>query len=73
MSITARKGLAPGDVLFACTDGFWSGLTDAEIVRGVHAQSKPLDEALRVLAETAVSNNAPHSDNTSVAALRWIA
>jgi len=70
MSITARKVLAPGDVLLACSDGLWAGLEDTEIA-AISASPQPLDPALRVLAERAVARNHPHSDNTTVAALRW--
>jgi len=31
-----------------------------------------LDKGLRRLAELAVRNNGPYSDNTSAAALRWL-
>ena len=31
MSITAKQALTPGDVLLACSDGLWSGMTDDEI------------------------------------------
>ncbi len=71
MSITARKKLVPGDVLLACTDGLWAGLDDAEI-GALAASPQPLERALRVLAERAVARNHPHSDNTTVAALRWL-
>jgi len=71
MSVTARKRLAPGDVLLACSDGLWTGLDDAEI--GALAESsEPLDRTVPALAERAVARNHPHSDNPSVAALRWL-
>jgi len=31
-----------------------------------------LDRSLRSLAERAVARNSPYSDNTSVAAVRWL-
>ena len=72
MSITAKKELLPGDFLLACTDGLWSGLDDDEIGQVVADQSVSAEDLLRTLGESAVANCAPHSDNTSAAALRWV-
>jgi serine/threonine protein phosphatase PrpC len=72
MSITARKRLAPGDVLVVCTDGFWSGLEDADVGGLAAPEPAPLERTLRALAERAVARNSPYSDNTSVAAVRWL-
>ena len=72
MSITAQKKLLPGDVLIVCTDGFWSGLEETELIHEVNDTTRSLEDALRVLAETAVGRNAPSSDNSSAAALRWL-
>jgi serine/threonine protein phosphatase PrpC len=70
MSIAGRKRLAAGDVLLVCTDGLWSGTDDAALLK--LADGAPtLEPALRALAESAVAQNAPHSDNTSAAALRF--
>jgi serine/threonine protein phosphatase PrpC len=71
MSVTSPKRLKSGDVLFACTDGLWSGVEDREIAQLSADDGTPLDAALRGLADTAVSRNSPHSDNTTAAALRW--
>ncbi len=71
MSITGKRILEPGDVLLACTDGFWSGLGEDELGRQSADLTISSEVALRGLAEAAVANNAPHSDNTSAAALRW--
>ena len=70
MSVTGRKRLAKGDVLVVCTDGLWSGLDDASVA-SIQDESKALTETLQALAESAVARNAPHSDNTSAAALRF--
>jgi serine/threonine protein phosphatase PrpC len=70
MSIAGRKRLAPGDVLVVCTDGLWSGVDDAALLR-LADNSATLEPTLRALAEGAVAKNAPHSDNTSAAALRF--
>jgi len=72
MSVTAKKDLLPGDLLLACTDGMWSGIGDVEIGQLLGNQSASTEELLRKLAESAVAKNAPHSDNTSAAALRWM-
>jgi serine/threonine protein phosphatase PrpC len=71
MSITARRKLAPGDVLLACTDGLWSGLEDQEIAALSSDSNEPLERSIRALAERAVARNSPYSDNTSLAAARW--
>ena len=70
MSIAARKRLAVGDVLLVCTDGLWSGIDDAALLK-LTDESSQLEPALRALADGAVARNAPHSDNTSAAALRF--
>lgn len=71
MSIAERIRVASGDVLLACTDGFWSGNDDEEI-GALASGSEELGIGLRRLADQAVARNAPHSDNTSVAALRCL-
>jgi serine/threonine protein phosphatase PrpC len=70
MSVTAHNKLEPGDVLLVCTDGLWSGLEDSDFALAVD-QRAPIDSVVRLLAERAVAKNSPHSDNTSVAAVRW--
>jgi PPM family protein phosphatase len=69
MSVSARKRIEPGDVLMVCTDGLWTGLDDGDIA--TLADTDTLESTLEALAAKAVASNAPHSDNTSVAALRW--
>ncbi len=73
MTVSGRRPVASGDVLLACTDGFWSGLEDREIAALTATGTGGLEKALADLARQAVARNAPHSDNTSVAAVRWIA
>ncbi len=72
ISVTAKKELLPGDFLLACTDGLWSGLEDDEIGQVIADQSASAEDLLRTLVDSAVAKNAPHSDNTSAAALRWV-
>jgi serine/threonine protein phosphatase PrpC len=72
MSVTARNKLEPGDVLLVCTDGLWSGLEDDDLAEVAGDERTPVDKIIRVLAERAVTKNSPHSDNTSVTAVRWL-
>lgn len=61
--------VAAGDVLLACTDGFWSSLRDEEIAATLRPGAD-LRGALRVLADSAVRMAGKGSDNTSAAAVR---
>ena len=70
MSVSGVKRLVPGDTLLVCSDGFWSGLPDPVLASKL-ATDEPLAERLAELAESAVQANAPYSDNTTAAALRW--
>jgi len=70
MSVSGVKRLIPGDTLLVCSDGFWSGLPDPVLASKL-ATDEPLAERLAELAESAVQANAPYSDNTTAAALRW--
>ncbi len=71
MNITSHKKLLPGDTLLACSDGFWSGLTD-EAIASLGNTDTPLDTALQQLGELAVKTSGQHADNTSAVALRWM-
>jgi PPM family protein phosphatase len=73
MSIGGRRKLERGDLLLACSDGLWSGLTDEDIGGLSNEPEGSLDRPLRALAERAVAHNSPHSDNTTAAAMRWLA
>jgi serine/threonine protein phosphatase PrpC len=72
MSLSRRKPLRPGDILLVCSDGVWSGLRDAEIGAFWKPDGPPLAEALSALVDRAVAASAPHSDNATAAALRWL-
>ena len=72
MSITTMKKLLPGDVLLACSDGLWSGISDEEISEMATRTDSNLTENLKELSLTALQRNAPYSDNTTGTALLWI-
>jgi PPM family protein phosphatase len=71
MSLSRRRPLERGDVLLACTDGLWGSLKDAEIVSELAAGGE-LRAKLQALGERAVKRAGPGSDNTTVAAVRWL-
>ena len=72
MSITGKQLLLPGDVVLACSDGLWSGLTDDDMATvGLPGDNK-LSDNLKALSMKALSANAPYSDNTTGTALRWL-
>lgn len=72
MSITSKQALWPGDVLLACSDGLWSGLSDEEMAGMATRPSESLAENLKALSIKALTTNAPYSDNTTGTALRWL-
>lgn len=72
MSITCKKSLIPGDVLLACSDGLWSGMKDEEIAEKATCTTKSLAENLKALSITALTTNAPYSDNTTGTVLLWL-
>ncbi len=72
MSITAKRTLLPGDVLLACSDGLWSGVSDDEMAELAMRTSDSLAENLKALSVRALHVNAPYSDNTTGTVLRWV-
>ena len=70
MSVAARRQLVAGDVVMLCSDGLWTGIGDDELGALTNPEAR-LDTALEALAERAVQHNAPSSDNTTAAALRY--
>jgi len=72
MSITQRMGLLPGDVLLACSDGLWSGLSDNDMAEIGAPGENNLGANLKALSVKALAVNSPHSDNTTGTALRWL-
>ena len=71
MSITGKRALSPGDVLLACSDGLWSGLSDDDMAQIGAPGDNNLAQNLKDLSLQALSVNAPYSDNTTGTALRW--
>ncbi|NNF40678.1 MAG: serine/threonine-protein phosphatase [Woeseiaceae bacterium] len=71
MSITGRIPMTSGDILLACTDGLWSGLSDADVAEIGATGPQHLAEGLRELSLKALRVNSPYSDNTTGTALRW--
>jgi serine/threonine protein phosphatase PrpC len=72
MSITAKQPLEQGDVLLACSDGLWSGLSDDDMAALATRPSDSLAERLKALSVKALHTDAPYSDNTTGTALRWL-
>ena len=71
MSITGKIELQPGDVLLACSDGLWSGLSDDDMAEIGAPGDDNLVENLKALSLKALNVNSPYSDNTTGTALRW--
>ena len=73
MSIISGRQLLAGDVLLVCSDGLWGHMDDAALAGGLQDASIDITTALKQLATNAVTANGASSDNTTAAALRWLA
>jgi len=72
MALNPRRALLPDDLLLVCTDGFWANLDENEIAGAFTTLGLPLQDTLAALSAQAVLNAGGGSDNTSVAALRFL-
>jgi serine/threonine protein phosphatase PrpC len=72
MSVTSRIVLEPGDVVLACSDGLWSGLSDDEMAAIATPGDNNLADNLKKLSLRALNVNSPYSDNTTGTAIRWL-
>ncbi|MGH8225904.1 MAG: PP2C family protein-serine/threonine phosphatase [Gammaproteobacteria bacterium] len=69
IEVGKARRLAPGDIVLLCSDGFWDQLEETHMIETL-SRSDKLQELLNQLAEEAVSNAQPHSDNVTALALR---
>jgi len=61
--------LQPGDRLMLCSDGLWGSVADAHITEVLGA--RPISDAVPELAEQALRNAGPRSDNVTVLAVEF--
>ncbi len=69
MHVARCLRVQPGDLILACTDGFWANLSDIDLANRLFSD-QPLADSLRGLAELAVRRGGPGSDNTTASVLR---
>jgi PPM family protein phosphatase len=72
MALSPRRTLLPDDLLLVCTDGFWANLDEKVIGSAFSVLGLSLGDTLAALSAQAVLNAGGGSDNTSVAALRFL-
>lgn len=75
MTISDARQLKGGDIILLCSDGLWSGVDDPDIALAMYGPGadRDLQQALAALLQVAVRNCAPAADNTTAAAVRWVA
>jgi len=69
VEITSHARLVGGDTLVLCTDGFWSGIPEAELATAF--ADGPVARVVPALVQRAVQANGRFADNTTVVALTW--
>jgi serine/threonine protein phosphatase PrpC len=67
--LSAAIPLQQGDKILLCSDGLWGSVPDGEIVATLGAN--PVSQAVPELAERALRNAGPHSDNVTILAMEW--
>jgi PPM family protein phosphatase len=72
MALSPRRTLLPDDLLLVCTDGFWANLDEQVIGSAFSVLGLSLGDTLAAISAQAVLNAGGGSDNTSVAALRFL-
>ena len=72
VALSTVEPLQVGDLIVVCSDGLWSGVSDADLAAGPDPDVGLQDWLARV-AGRAVRAGTPYSDNTTAAALRVLA
>lgn len=66
---TSRTQLAKNDIVLLCSDGFWSPLTQRQMLHAL--MTRELEPAIEELTDLAERRAGPTSDNVSVVAMSW--
>ncbi len=69
IEVHAQYPLHSGDVVLLCSDGFWSGVDEADMARELHEE--PVMAVVPRLVRRAVRNNGATADNTTALAIQW--
>lgn len=69
VEVSRPASLLPGDVIMLCSDGLWSMLPDADIVRRLASQT--VVQAVPDMISTALEVAGPKADNTTALAIMY--